>query len=177
MLASALTWGLSAGSPLLANPGNQLEPCGPFDSHVSELTARIGLPAGILPQDVAAQCAATTPRTEDRRRAGTWAWTEVHWMASCMRHRPLYFEEIGLERYGHSTCAGLQPFVSAAKFFANAAALPYKMTLEHPNSCAYTLGHSRPGDCAPRYCWRTPLRLRAGIVEAGFVVGLIFLIP
>ncbi len=176
-LAALITSALGVNSPISAKPVNPHELCELSTFHVSKLTARIQLPAGLLPPDIAVQCAASTPQTEDRRQDGTWALTEVHWMASCMRHRPLYFEEIGLERYGHSTCYALQPFVSATKFFANTAALPYKMALEHPNSTIYTLGHARPGDCVPRHCWRTPLRLRAGMVEASVVIGLIFLIP
>jgi hypothetical protein len=154
-----------------------LEPCGGMAAHVSELTVGIMLPTGVLPQNVAAQCAATSPPTEDRRRIGPWTLTEYHWYASCLRHRPLYFEDIGLERYGHATCRGLQPLVSALRFFTSAAALPYKMTLEHSHSCIYALGHPRPGDCTPRYYWRPPLRISPGLIEAGTVVGLIFLLP
>lgn len=173
-VVSLWIWSLSAGSPIAAMPD---DPCSGGASHISTLTVNIVLPAGTLPQDIAAQCAATSFQTEDGRRIGLWAMTEYHWLASCMRHRPLYFEEIGLERYGHATCCGLQPFVSAVRFFANAAALPYKMTQEHPSICIYTIGHPRPGNSVPRHCWRTPLNIRAGLVEAGAVAGLILLIP
>jgi hypothetical protein len=48
-------------------------------------------------------------------------------------HRPLYFEDVLLERYGVRTCC--QPVVSALRFYAGALALPLSMTRQCPNSC------------------------------------------
>ena len=66
-------------------------------------------------------------------------------------HRPLYFEEINLERYGYGCGWCLQPGASAAHFFGTVPALPYLMTVDCPHECIYTLGHYRPGSCPP---WR-----------------------
>jgi hypothetical protein len=94
-----------------------------------------------------------------------------------MRHRPLYFEETNAERYGYTPSYTLQPLLSAAHFFATLPALPYLMMLERPHDCLYTLGHYRPGSCAPRRCRRWPLKLSASAVQTSFVVGLILLLP
>jgi hypothetical protein len=45
-------------------------------------------------------------------------------------HNPLYFEDIGLERYGH-TFGCTQTAVSAARFLAQTAILPYQV-IERP---------------------------------------------
>ncbi len=143
----------------------------------SELTVNIMLPAGSLPENVAVRRVATSPARGDSRLAGRWAMTEHHWSATCLRHRPLYFEEVNLERYGYTPSYTFQPLISAARFFATIPALPYKMVLERPRQCIYTLGHYRPGSCAPRHWHRLPVRAGAGLVEASIVVGLVFLIP
>ncbi|NOY41844.1 MAG: hypothetical protein GXP26_08415 [Planctomycetes bacterium] len=157
------------------NNGNQLR-ChlGPA---LSTLSTNIALPAGTLPTDFAAKCAATQRPIVDRRIQGDWAMTNQHWSATCLRHRPLYFEEINAERYGYTASYCLQPLISAGRFFLTIPALPYKMAVDRPHSCSYTLGHYRPGSCAPRRWHRMPLKATGSIVEAGVVLGLILLIP
>ena len=70
-----------------------------------------------------------------------------------------------------------QPVVSGAHFFLNIAALPYKMAINPPLECQYTLGYYRPGSCAPWHIPPVPLSLRAAIAEANFIVGGINVIP
>lgn len=79
--------------------------------------------------------------------------TTFTWAASASCHKPLYFEQVGVERYGHSSGPIVQPIVSGAHFFGSIVMLPYKAGLHPPNECLYTLGHYRPGDCAP---WLVP---------------------
>lgn len=84
-----------------------------------------------------------------------WTAMSMHWKASNFAHRPLYFEDVLLERHGQNH--GLvQPAVSAAHFFGAVPLLPAMMVLEHPWECVYTLGYGRPGNC------RRPLRERCG---------------
>jgi hypothetical protein len=64
-------------------------------------------------------------------------------------YRPLFFEEVNLERYGHSWGL-LQPAVSAAKFYGNVALLPYRLATQQPCECTYHDHHFRPGSWAPR---------------------------
>ncbi len=144
---------------------------------LAALTTSIALPEGKLPTSTAAHCAQEIPPTVDPRLVGAWAGTELHWSATCSHHRPLYFEEINAERYGYTMSYCLQPVISAARFFATIPALPYKMAVDHPRDCVYTLGHYRPGSCVPRRCNRLPWKLGAVAVETGFIAGLILLVP
>ncbi len=101
-----------------------------------------------------------------------WEQTTYMWKASAMCHKPLYFEDEQLERYGHSFSPCIEPFVSGAHFFATIPVLPYCMGVEPPNECIYALGHYRPGDCAPYMCNPIPLSCRGALFEAGAVVGI-----
>ena len=95
------------------------------------------------------------------------------WTASGLCHKPLYFEDVQLERYGHMAGPWLQPFASGAHFFLTIPMLPYKMGLEPPNECIYALGYYRPGDCAPYMIDPLPLSVRAALFEAaGWVAGV-----
>jgi hypothetical protein len=67
--------------------------------------------------------------------------------------------------------------ISAGKFFFTIPALPYKMAVDPPHDCVYTLGNYRPGSCAPRRWNHLPLKAGAAIVEVGVIAGLILLIP
>jgi len=87
------------------------------------------------------------------------------WKASGLCHKPLYFEDVQLERYGHSWNPIIQPFMSGAHFFVSVPLLPYKMGLKPPHECVYSLGYYRPGNCAPYMFEPIPLSLRAAVWE------------
>jgi hypothetical protein len=99
------------------------------------------------------------------------------WTASALCHKPLYFEDVQLERYGHMAGPWLQPFASAANFFCTFPILPYKMGLELPNECIYTLGYYRPGSCAPYLFDPLPISVRATFFEAGAWAATPFMFP
>lgn len=106
-----------------------------------------------------------------------WAPWMYYWQASEFCHQPLYFEEPNLERSGHQTCGCLQSALSGAHFFGTIPLLPYKIALDHPCTCQYTLGHSRPGNCnawEPHDC---RFSAKAVAVEGAAVTGLVFLLP
>lgn len=94
------------------------------------------------------------------------------WKASGLCHKPLYFEEVHLERYGHTTRPLTQPFVSGAHFFGSAIMLPYQMGIDPPWECEYPLGYYRPGNCAPMMVRPFPWSLRGAALQAGAVVGV-----
>jgi len=109
---------------------------------IAELTTNIVPSAGDLPRDCPlGKYAKYKPRA--------FAPITYTWTASGLCHKPLYFEDVQLERYGHMCGPWLQPFASGAHFFLTVPILPYKMGLELPNECRYTLGYYRPGNCAP----------------------------
>ena len=106
-----------------------------------------------------------------------WPQTTYMWKASALCHKPLYFENESLERYGHSWGPYVQPLVSGAHFFTRLPILPYEMGLEPPNECIYSLGHYRPGSCAPYMIDPIPFSWRAALFEAGAVVGAAAVLP
>lgn len=106
-----------------------------------------------------------------------WDPVTFTWKASALCHKPMHFEEVQLERYGHTTGPLFQPVLSGAHFFLNVAVVPYKMGINPPNECQYALGYYRPGSCAPWLLPPVPLSVRGGLMEAGAITGLIFLFP
>lgn len=106
-----------------------------------------------------------------------WEPVTFAWKASALCHKPLLFEEVQLERYGHTTGPIFQPVLSSAHFFLNVAVMPYKMGMNPPNECQYALGYYRPGSCAPWLLPPAPLSVRGGLVQAGAITGLILLVP
>ncbi len=106
-----------------------------------------------------------------------WLPSTLTWKATGVCHKPLYFEEPQLERYGHTTGHFAQPVLSGAHFFLNLAALPYQAGINPPWECQYPLGYYRPGSCAPWLVPPVPLSVRGALWEAGAWVGGIALIP
>jgi len=103
-----------------------------------------------------------------------FAPTLFTWKASGTCHKPLYFEDVALERYGHSWNPVVEPFVSAGHFFVSVPLLPYNMGLRPPNECVYTLGYYRPGNCAPYMFDPIPLSVRAAATQAVAITGFAF---
>lgn len=136
--------------------------------------------AGQLPEDRSealfssgsGDSASSQPDTAVRNRP----LSSVHWEATNLAHRPLYFEDEAVERNGQYR-PWVQPAVSAAHFFGRVPALPYMMAHQQPDSCVYTLGATRPGSCVESYRNRWDLSARGGLNEAAVLTGLFFLIP
>jgi hypothetical protein len=136
---------------------------------ISQLTTNISPSPGEMPQNC--------PWGGEPFQPRCWSPVMFTWTASALCHHPLYFEDVQVERYGHALGPWLQPFASATLFYLTLPILPYKMGLELPNECMYTLGYYRPGDCAPYMLDPLPLSVRAGLFEAGAWVGGAAAIP
>ncbi len=106
-----------------------------------------------------------------------FALTCYRWKAAALCTKGAYFQDVQAERYGHSLCPTLQPVISAGRFLGDIAVLPYKMGLETPNECVYTLGYHRVGNCAPYMLDPVPLSLRGAVFETGAILGAVYLIP
>ncbi len=103
--------------------------------------------------------------------------TTVTWKASGACHKPLYFEDVSLERYGHEWGPLVQPVVSTAHFFGDLVVLPYKMGIHPLNECQYSLGYYRPGSCAPWTIGPVPISLRGALLQAKVVTGAALILP
>jgi len=156
---------------LAAGPGVEAGECPtPQDlKRIESITSDIQPTDGRFPRE----CGIDTVSFQTR----AWAPTTFNWKASGLCHKPLYFEDPQLERYGHSWGPYLQPVMSGAHFFLNVPILPYKMGLYPPGECMYSLGYYRPGNCAPYMIDPFPISVRAALAEAGVWVGLGAAIP
>ena len=82
------------------------------------------------------------------------------WCAPNIRYQPLYFENVGLERYGYNPHGDIwQPAASALHFGTSFAILPVSTIREHPADCTWPLGFCRPGSLSPQirnrwWLWR-----------------------
>jgi hypothetical protein len=134
------------------------------EGDIAYITDNWGLPKECLVEQVA-----YVPRQ--------WTPTTMTWMASNLCHNPLYFEDVNLERYGHTHGPVLEPIVQSAHFFGNVLVLPYKMGVHAPNECQYALGYYRPGNCAPWIKPPVPISARGAIAQAATMTGMFWLIP
>ena len=99
------------------------------------------------------------------------------WEPSNLFSNPLYFQDVQLERYGHTHHPIVQPFASVGLFGAQFLGLPYQMTLHPFRKHEYVLGYYRPGDPAPRVYYQIPLNAKAAAVQAAVTTGAVFLFP
>jgi hypothetical protein len=99
------------------------------------------------------------------------------WTASNTSYNPLYFEDVQLERYGHTYGECVQPFVSIGKFSVQLIGLPYQMALDPPCKEVYPLGYYRPGEPAPKLFYQVPLNAKAAVVAAAFYSGVGVILP
>ena len=129
--------------------------------------------AGRAGSDYPCECRLEGETFQPRRFAATM----FTWKAAGYCHKPLYFEDWSLERYGHSHGFVADSFTSAAHFFTTLPVLPYKMGVELPWECVYPLGYYRPGSCAPWTIPAVPISARGFAVEAATITGLVFLLP
>lgn len=119
------------------------------------------------PGDFPPECGPTNDPFQPRN----WNNLCYTWKASNLCHKPLYFEQVRAERYGHVAPFPFQPAVSFVHFVGSVVLLPYKMGIELPNECIYSLGYYRPGDCAPYQIPGFPLSLRGALFE-GAAIGI-----
>jgi len=153
--------------------GRQSDPCAidPLN-RIHEIGINIAVtdPSTILPPECPIPNRGQLPPRD-------WYGTDFYWKASGLCHKPLYFEQVALERYGHSWAMPVQAVFSGAHFFATVPILPYKMGMDPPWECQYALGYYRPGNCAPFLVPAVPISVRGGLLQAGVMTGGVFLFP
>lgn len=101
----------------------------------------------------------------------------LQWEPTNLWYYPLYFEDVGLERYGHTHKPWVQPFVSTGKFFGQVVGMPYKMTLDSPHCPQYALGYYQPGEWAPKKKYQIPWNEEAAATQFLWMTGFFLLVP
>ncbi len=129
-----------------------------------------------MPPDISALATGISPSPEARSDLPDRPTIVCAWAPWTICYRPLYFEDIPLERYGENWGA-LQTFVSAGRFYKDLALIPYKVVVRPPRSLVCDNGFSRCGDePLPGYTdciWRWD----AAMVEAALVAGIVVALP
>lgn len=136
---------------------------------INQITHRIAAEPGLFPQECVLSDEPFVPRN--------FACTVFTWKASALCHKPLYFQQAKLERYGHTFGPVLTPVLSTGHFFVSVFALPYKIGMNPPWECMYPLGWYRPGSCAPYTLGPVPISLRGAALQGLVTTGLWFLFP
>jgi hypothetical protein len=85
----------------------------------------------------------------DSGSSSDWNSLNYCWASPVVCYRPLYFEQVNLERYGIGCGPLMTPVASAAHFYGSLTMLPAKVICQPCHSCTCSLGHQRPGDCVP----------------------------
>ena len=162
----------------------------PYDTYdpISTPAERERCPSNLCPCPEGAECPECCPDEDSLRRLGrekgesdrpfiprNFAHMYYSWEPTNMYHNPIYFEDVPLERYGHTRHYLIQPVFSGTKFALQLIGLPYQMTLYPFCSRQYSLGYYRPGECAPYKYYQIPLNAEAALVEAGVITGGYFL--
>jgi hypothetical protein len=78
-----------------------------------------------------------------------WSAHGYCWESASFCFSPLYFEQPNLERYGQGVGRPFTSASSAVAFVTDITTLPIALICTPPHSKSCTLGHHRPGDCAP----------------------------
>jgi hypothetical protein len=132
------------------------------------------------PQDYAADAlpflAAEQPFTRGDLVAAGYEWhPSPEGLSFC--YQPLYFEEVNLERYGHSFGV-LQPVVSMAAFYGRIPALPYMVFARPARRCTYHAHWTLPGYKIPQWEPQPIVPSATGAAaELAVLYGIILLIP
>jgi hypothetical protein len=115
----------------------------------------------------------------DNSQSGGRDFTPItfSWTASALCHRPTYFEDELLERYGYTAGPWIQPFRSGARFLIDFVIIPYRAGIHPHNECIYTLGFFRPGTPSPAIRPGFPLSVKGGLWQAGVLTGGFYLFP
>lgn len=144
---------------------------------ISEVRTTLGERESVYPIDYARR-QFVPPATEPSPFISGREWdSRVHmWEATAFCHRPLYFEDENLERYGYSF-GWAQPVVSATHFAGRCLAWPYLAGAYPTHRCIYNLGRTPAGSHTSYGVSRPPLSLRGALFEAGAISSLGFIIP
>ena len=147
-----------------------------FKRQVADVSLDIRPTEGAMPEDLAAAKFADEPTIDETFPSDLPPDIFCSHTPWTFCYRPLYFEDIKLERYG-ANVGNLQTGLSGVRFFGSILVLPYKMTVRPPRSCQCSNGFSRCGDCPLPGYGRREFRWDASLIEAAAVAGVVFILP
>jgi len=136
-----------------------------------------GKPCDVAPEGLIQACPEEVPLSDETFEGRSFSDSVFQWVASDVYYNPLYFEDVALERYGHTHGDMIQPFVSVGKFGVQLLGLPYAMTIDPVRKKMYPLGFYRPGECAPKKYYQIPWNTESALREAGVWTALVFIFP
>ncbi|MEZ6127972.1 MAG: hypothetical protein R3C59_04775 [Planctomycetaceae bacterium] len=132
---------------------------------------------GKLPENQARQILTDDPNQNPEFLSNRlWPQTTYMWKAAAVSHRPLYFQDDNLERYGHHHGI-FEPAISAAKFFGRVPLIPYMVGATPCDECQYALGYYRPGDCVPLHQTHPKQSVLGVAYQVAAVTGAVLVIP
>lgn len=127
-----------------------------FDLSVEDLTKRSKDPQTVLANSHIERKYFESALVADPTRLqspeiGPYLWSShaYCWESPTFCFSPLYFEQPNLERYGQGVGRPFESTTSAVKFVTDVTTLPIALVCTPPWSSSCSLGHHRPGDCAP----------------------------
>jgi hypothetical protein len=147
-----------------------------FTRRVVDVPVDIRPTEGTMPEDLAAAKIAGEPTIDETFPSDLPPDVFCSHAPWTFCYRPLYFEDIKLERYG-ANIGYAQTGLSGVRFFGSILALPYKMTVRPPRSCQCSNGFSRCGDCPLPGYGRREFRIDASLIEAAAVTGVVYILP
>lgn len=143
---------------------------------VVDVPMSIRPPQGEMPTDLAAAVFAHDAQADEEQANRTRQETIVSWTPWTLCYRPLYFEEIELERYGCSAGC-FQPSISAAHFFLGVGLMPYKVATRLPRSCVCSNGFSSCDDVPPPGYEDCQIHWDAAAIEAATLAAIVLSLP
>ena len=121
------------------------------------------------PQEITLSENAWTPRT--------YAPSLYAWQASNICYNPLYYEDVQLERYGHSYPFFVQPFVSIGRMTVQAVGFPYQAVIDPPSLRRLSAGLLPAGRMCSQVDLPDPLEPRGGPGRSGCDYGNVLPLP
>ena len=137
---------INAGGPARSSAAPTARPRGgdckiEYDRVKAITLNKLSIDIGVTGNPRGHRCSSTNAcSSTDPFKPRSWQFTTYTWKASALCHKPLYFEDEALERYGHSHGPVCEYGASFVHFFGDLALLPYQVGVETPCECIYDLG-------------------------------------
>ncbi len=106
-----------------------------------------------------------------------WPEPTYTWKAAATCHKPLYFEQVAPERYGHTWGPVLEPIIEGAHFFVTIPLCPTKWAWNCPTSASIRWAITARAIAHLFMLDPLPLSVRGALFEGAAVTGAVLLVP